>query len=112
MDALTLNKDWDLSVDSQNNISMIAGPGAVAQNVASACRTFQGEVYYDTDLGIPYRVKVFGVSAQPSLLSSFFESTAKNVSDVTDVKVNIALNSDREVTGSILLNGAAEIKIS
>jgi hypothetical protein len=44
---------WDLVADASGNIAMAAPPYALTQDVASACRTFFGEVYYDTSLGFP-----------------------------------------------------------
>lgn len=45
---------WDLVADANGNIAMASPPYAITQDVASACRTFYGEVYYDTTLGVPY----------------------------------------------------------
>jgi hypothetical protein len=45
---------WDLTLDINGNIAMASEPYAIAQDVASACRTFLGECYYDTSQGVPY----------------------------------------------------------
>lgn len=45
---------WDLVADASGNIAMATAPYAVVQDVASACRVFLGEVYYDTTIGVPY----------------------------------------------------------
>ncbi len=45
---------WDLTVDTTGNIAVASNPYSMAQDAASAIRTFQGEVYYDTTLGIPF----------------------------------------------------------
>lgn len=45
---------WDLTADASGNIALATPPYALTQDVASACRTFLGEVYYDTTLGVPY----------------------------------------------------------
>lgn len=47
-------QSWDLSLDASENIAVAAPPYAITQDVASACRTFLGEVYYDESLGVPY----------------------------------------------------------
>jgi hypothetical protein len=45
---------WDLTLDASGNIALATPPYALTQDVASACRTFFGEVYYDTSIGVPY----------------------------------------------------------
>lgn len=45
---------WDVITDAQGNIAIASDPYSVAQDVASAVRTFLGECYYNTTLGIPY----------------------------------------------------------
>lgn len=45
---------WDVITDASGNIAVANDPYSVAQDVASAVRTFLGEVYYNTSLGIPY----------------------------------------------------------
>ena len=45
---------WDLVADASGNIAMAAPPYAIVQDVASACRTFYDEVYYDDTLGVQY----------------------------------------------------------
>ena len=45
---------WDLIADAAGNIAMATPPYAITQDVASACRTFFGEVYYDDSIGVPY----------------------------------------------------------
>lgn len=54
MDTLLLNANWDLSVDADNNIALATDAYAIAQDVASAARTFLGEVWYNNNLGVPY----------------------------------------------------------
>ena len=46
-------QDWDLCVDTSGNIALATEPYAIAQDVASACKTFLGECWYDTTYGIP-----------------------------------------------------------
>ena len=45
---------WDLTLDASGDIALATPLYAITQDVASACRTFLGEVYYDTSLGVPY----------------------------------------------------------
>lgn len=45
---------WDLTADAAGNIAVAAPNYSLVQDVASACRTFLPEVYYDRTLGVPY----------------------------------------------------------
>ena len=56
---------WDLVLDVNGNIAVASDPYSIAQDVASACRTFLGELWYDTTQGIPYFGQILG--ARPSL---------------------------------------------
>jgi hypothetical protein len=61
MDTLLLDVGlWDLTLDAYGNIAVAAAPYALAQDVASACRTVLGEVYYDDTLGVDYFGQSFG----------------------------------------------------
>ena len=51
---------WDLVIDASGNLAINTGGIAIAQDVASAVRTFRGECWYDTTLGIPYYQQILG----------------------------------------------------
>ena len=54
MNTLYLDpQSWDFVLDAAGNIAMAKDPYAKAQDVSSACRLFAGELYYDTEKGIP-----------------------------------------------------------
>lgn len=66
---------WDLCVDANGNIAMAAAPYAIAQDVASAQRTFATEVYYNGQLGLPYFQGILGMDGTnpPPPVSLFSE---------------------------------------
>ncbi len=106
MDTLYLDPVvWDLALDSAGNIAMASVPYALAQDAASAIRTFLGEVWYDTELGVPYFQGVFGVTPVPSIpiLKALLIAAAKTVPGVVDAKVFIQVYdlSARLVTGQV-----------
>ena len=51
---------WDLVLDINGNIALAGTPYSYAQDVASAVRTFLGECWYDTSLGLPYWQQILG----------------------------------------------------
>lgn len=61
MDTLLLDiTTWDLCADASGNIAVASDPYAVSQDVASGCRTFLNEVWYDTTLGVAYLQDILG----------------------------------------------------
>jgi hypothetical protein len=73
---------WDLTLDAFGNIALAAEPYALAQDVASACRTVLGEVYYDTTLGVNYFGLIFGLTPPTSVFQEQFIAAALTVPDV------------------------------
>lgn len=94
---------WDLVIDSSGNIAMAAPPYALAQDVASAVRTFLGELWYNQNEGIPYFEEVLGHLPPISLLKQLIVNTALTVSGVVSAQCVIYAFSTatREISGQI-----------
>jgi len=104
MDTLLLNPTtWDLMLDSNNNIALASNPYAIAQDVASAIRTFQGEVYYDTTLGLPYLTQILGQDRDTALaiFISLAETEALRVPEVVQAQGTEIYYDNRAVSGVI-----------
>ena len=97
---------WDLMVDGNNNIAVVSGPYALAQDVASAIQTFQGEVYYDTTQGLPYLSDVMGQPYAPSILQPALNAAAPSVPGVLAAKTNISTFVNRRASGVIDITDA------
>ena len=97
---LELN-DWDLCVDASRNIAMASAPYAMAQDVASAIKTFLAEVYYDTTLGVPYFGKILGHVPPVAVFQEYMIQAALTVPGVTAATCVIESFTDRTVTGQI-----------
>lgn len=92
---------WDLVLDRAGNIAIAAPPYALAQDVASAVRTFLGEVYYDTTLGIPYFADVLGKLPPAALLVQLITDQALTVPGVVSAQCSITDFTARSVTGEL-----------
>ena len=102
MNTLLLDAtSWDLLVDANGNIAMASAPYALAQDAASAIRTFAGEVYYDTTLGIPYFSQILGQLPPISLMKSQFEAAALTVPGVTAAQAFITGFANRKIGGQV-----------
>jgi len=95
---------WDLTLDAYGNIALAAEPYALAQDVASACRTVLGEVYYDTSLGVDYFGQIFGKTPPANVFQEQFIAAALTVPDVVSATCIIEAYSPetREATGQVL----------
>lgn len=97
---------WDLVSDASGNIAMASSPYAMAQDAASAIKTFQGEVFYDTSLGIPYFQSILGKFPSLTLMKAQFVAAALTVPGVTGAKCFISSIVDRTVNGQVQVTDA------
>lgn len=93
---------WDLVLDSSANIAVASPPYAVAQDVASAIKTFLGEVYYDDTIGVPYFTQILGHSPPVSVFQSAMIAAALTVPSVVKATCIIEAFEGRKVTAQVL----------
>lgn len=102
MKTLLLDRTaWDLVLDASGNIACATDPYQVAQDVASAIRTFRGECWYDTTLGIPYWQAVLGALPPPSFVTSELVNAALTVPNVVSATVTSLVLNNRQLSGEI-----------
>ncbi|HEY6019616.1 MAG TPA: hypothetical protein VIY48_06870, partial [Candidatus Paceibacterota bacterium] len=102
MDTILLRPDtWDMVVDANGNIAMATNPYSQAQDIASACRTFLGEVYYNNALGVPYFQSILGKIPTIQLVNSELQKAALTVPDVVDAVANVIKAEGRGLTGEM-----------
>jgi hypothetical protein len=102
-DTLLLDRTtWDLALDASGNIAVATEPYSLAQDAASAIKTFLGECYWDTTQGIDYLTLVFkGPPPSISTLKQLFVNAALTVPDVGSAQCFITQASNRQLTGQI-----------
>ncbi len=92
---------WDLVLDANNNVALAGYPYSVAQDVATACRTFLGDCYFDQTIGLPYP-QMLGQLPPLAFVRAQLVNAALTVPTVVKATVlNLALNANRQLTGSI-----------
>ena len=115
MDTLALDTTlWDLDVDASGNWRTIGdatgtgnsptGPGMrLAQDVATRCLAFTGEVYYDRTQGVNYD-QILGGPPNMALVNNAFQSQAVLVPGCAQALANFvfAAGAKRKVTGSMV----------
>jgi hypothetical protein len=92
---------WDLLTDAAGNIAVAEDPYAIAQDVASAVRTFLGEVWYDTSLGVPYFQQILGKTPPLTVFQELIVQAALTVPGVATAECTISAFEDRRVTGQV-----------
>lgn len=101
MHTLYLNPEtWDLSLDAYGNIAYAKDPYSKAQDVASAIKLFRGELYYNTEKGIPYFDETFNKKQSLALYRKRLQDAALSVPGVVSATSNIK-NENRTVTGDV-----------
>lgn len=94
---------WDLVLDVNGNIALAGAPYSIAQDVASAVRTFLGECWYNNDLGLPYWQQILGEYPPLQFVSQQIEEAAFTVPNVVAAEVNFTSFANRVLEGQILI---------
>lgn len=92
---------WDFALDANGDLAMAQPPYAVAQDVASAVRTFLGECWYDTTQGVPYWQQILGESPPLSLVKSLIETQALTVPGVVSAVMFVSSFKGRDFIGQL-----------
>jgi hypothetical protein len=99
---------WDLVVDANGNIAVATEPYSLAQDAASAIKTFLGECYWDVTVGIDYFNLVFeGPPPSLSTLRQLFVNAALTVPGVASAKCFFTQVSGRALTGQIQVTSSS-----
>lgn len=92
---------WDLCLDARGNIALASAPYALAQSVASAIKTFLGEVYYDVTEGVPYFTQILGQIPPLGVFEEFMIQAALTVPEVVSATCVITSFVDRTISGQV-----------
>lgn len=92
---------WDLALDAAGNIAVADEPYSLAQDAASAIRTFLGECWYDTTIGVPYLSEILGRNPSPALLKERMVQAALTVPDVASAICYLSAVTHRRITGQV-----------
>lgn len=91
---------WDLVLDVAGNIAVAADPYSQAQDASSAIRTFQGEVFYDTTLGVPYNA-ILNKAPNLSYIRSKLQDAALTVPGLKSSAVFFSSFNGRQLSGQV-----------
>lgn len=94
---------WDLVLDSNGNIAVAGVPYSIAQDVASALRTFMGECWYSTGLGVPYWSNILGKLPPLQYVKTQMEKQALTIPNTVRAYVTFTQFSNRALQGQCLV---------
>jgi hypothetical protein len=97
---------WDLVLDVNGNIALAGTPYSYAQDVASAVRTFLGECWYNTNLGLPYWQKILGELPPLGYIQQQIGVEALTIPNIISAEATIVAFTDRDIQGVILITDA------
>lgn len=102
MNTLLLDQDtWDLTKDASGNIAVAGNPYSIAQDVASAVRVFQGELWYDVRQGMPYLQQILGEAPPMEFVKAKLAEVGETTPEVTHIDVFITAFEGRELSGQL-----------
>ena len=105
--AYLVPSTWDFALDINGDLAMASDPYSLAQDAASAILCFQGECWYNTELGNPYNDTVFGKLPNLQLIKSYFVSAAMTVPGVVAAQVFISGFDNRKISGQVQVTTAS-----
>jgi len=112
MDTLLLDRDgWDLAIDAFGDIARASPPYATIQDVASAARLFNRELWYGGDKGVPYFEEALGQSIPTPLLKAQIDRAALSVPGVLTATTFLTTLDNRRLGGQIQITTAAGASI-
>jgi hypothetical protein len=98
---------WDLVLDADGNIAVADEPYALAQDAASAIKTFLGECFFDTTVGVPWLQQVLERRPSLALLKQLLANAAMTVPGVASAQVFVAAFDGRVVAGQVQVTSKA-----
>jgi hypothetical protein len=102
MNTMLLDRTaWDLVLDASGNWAMASEPYSIAQDVASAVKLFLGELWYQTNKGIPYWQEILGHWPALAIVRARVEAAAFTVPKVAQARCVITSLERRTLTGQI-----------
>lgn len=102
MQTLLLDQaTWDLTGDVYGNIAVASEPYALAQDAASQCQLFKGELWYNTTMGVPYWQLILGAAPPLSLIKAELVAAAELVPGVIAAQCFISSVVNRQVQGQV-----------
>lgn len=94
---------WDITLDSAGNLAVATDEYQQAQDIASSCRVFYGDDFYNKNDGIPYLESILGKSSYPiALYQRNLHDRSMLVNGIVSAEVQLQRLDNRVLSGSII----------
>ena len=94
---------WDITLDSAGNLAVATEEYQQAQDIASSCRVFYGDDFYNKNDGIPYLESILGKSSYPiALYQRNLHDRSMLVNGIVSAEVQLQRLDNRVLSGSII----------
>ena len=104
---------WDLALDVDGNIAVASNPYSQAQDAASACKLFQGELYFDITKGVPYFDEILSHAPPIGLMKARLVTAALTVPGIVKARVFFMRWTERRPVGQVqILNTENEASVA
>jgi hypothetical protein len=94
-------RTWDFAVDANGSIAVADEPYRLAQDAATAIRTFAGECRYDTTRGVPYFKDILDKPASLDLVRADLEKEALKEPGINQARVFFTDFANRRLQGQV-----------
>lgn len=102
---------WDIWLDTSGNIAIATDEYQQAQDIASSCRVFLKDDYYNQQDGIPYLEEIMGKSSYPiSLYQRNLHDRSMLVDGIISIDVQLKTFKDRILEGAIIFTNDKDIQ--
>ena len=93
----------DLVLNAQGDIAVATAPYSYAQDVCSAIKLFQGELFYAANQGLPYWTQILGQYPSMPLVKHYIQQAALSVPGISSATVYLTSFSARQLSGQVQL---------
>jgi len=88
---IRLDTDGDLYLTEDNDLDLVDGTDAIAQDVSTRLQTFLGEWYLDERIGMPYFQQILGKKPRLALVRSIYNDailSTPGINTVNDLELD------------------------
>lgn len=96
------NDSWDILLDGAGNLAITSDKQAVAQDVATACLSHLGEVWFDTTLGIPWLSEIVGKNSSVSYIQNQMEEEALRLPYVAQALATVIFDREKRKASGLI----------
>ena len=111
-------KKWDTCVDAAGNVAVCSEPYRIAQDVATACRTFvqapnggPGDIWWNQSAGVP-NAAILSENVSLAYVAAVYQTMALTVPGCTSaLAILVQPGPSRKLTGQIQVNGTMTVAV-